>query len=151
MQTNCGFDDGTEGKGSDLLTLLGPTLAVDIGYDKDHKEDSKYAPKSDVKGIPALVDTGALESCIDNTLAAALKLPVVDRQEIAGSVGRHTTNIYQAQIFIPSLNYTILGRFAGVDLIAGGQQHNALIGRTFLRNFHMTYEGDTGTVNLKFI
>jgi len=35
-----------------------------------------------------------------------------------------------------------------VDLIAGGQAHYALIGRTFLQSFTMVYEGRTGTVTL---
>jgi hypothetical protein len=33
-----------------------------------------------------------------------------------------------------------------LSLLAGGQNHAALIGRTFLRHFTMTYEGRTGTV-----
>jgi len=56
--------------------------------------------------------------------------------------------MYVAQIHIPSLNYTIYGQFAGVDLAVGGQIHKALIGRTFLGNFTMMYEGSTGSVTL---
>lgn len=43
------------------------------------------------------------------------------------------------------------GRIRGakpIDLAAGGQAHLALIGRTFLRNFTMVYEGRTGTVTI---
>jgi hypothetical protein len=40
------------------------------------------------------------------------------------------------------------GEFAGVHLTAGGQRHQALIGRTFLRRFHMTYDGLTGEVTI---
>ncbi len=56
--------------------------------------------------------------------------------------------MYLAHIHIPNLNFTIYGAFAGVDLIAGGQRHYALIGRTFLRYFKMTYDGLTGDVTL---
>jgi hypothetical protein len=38
--------------------------------------------------------------------------------------------------------------FAGVDLLAGGQSHVPLIGRSLLRSFRMLYEGDTGTVTI---
>lgn len=103
---------------------------------------------SGITGVSALVDTGAGECCIDNLLAGQLKLPVIDRRTIAGSHGSHVTNMYLAQIHIPSLNFTIYGAFAGVDLKAGEQQHSALIGRTFLQNFTMVYEGKTGTVTL---
>ena len=40
------------------------------------------------------------------------------------------------------------GAFAGVHLTAGGQVHTALIGRTFLQDFTLTYEGQTGRVSI---
>jgi hypothetical protein len=95
-----------------------------------------------------LVDTGAGESCIDNLLAGQLNLPIVDRRPISGVHGAHIVNMYLAQIHVPSLAFTIYGAFAGVDLAAGGQVHKALIGRTFLQNFTMVYEGLTGSVKL---
>ena len=56
--------------------------------------------------------------------------------------------MHLAQIHVPSLNFTIYGAFAGVHLKTGGQIHQALIGRTFLQNFTMVYEGLTGTVTI---
>ena len=56
--------------------------------------------------------------------------------------------MYLAQIYVNALGFTIWGAFAGVDLAAGGQVHNALIGRTFLRHFTMVYEGRSGTVTI---
>lgn len=148
-QTKCGFDSGPEGTGSELLTLFGPTLKVDIGFDvKFRATTPKTVPVPGIKVIDALVDTGATECCIDNLLAAQLKLPVVDRRQISGSSGAHITNMYLAQIHVSSLRFTIYGVFAGVDLKAGGQIHSALIGRTFLRNFTMVYEGTIGTVTI---
>jgi predicted aspartyl protease len=96
----------------------------------------------------ALVDTGALESCIDSSLAMRLNLPVVDRRNISGAHGAKEVNVHLAHIHIPSLLFTIYGPFCAVDLTAGGQQHHALIGRTFLQNFTMVYEGRTGNVTL---
>lgn len=148
-QTKCGFDSGPKGSGSELLTFFGPTLKVDIGFDvKFRATTPKGIPIPGIRGIDALVDTGASESCIDNLLAAQLSLPIVDRRPISGSSGSHTTNMYLAQIHVPSLRFTIYGVFAGVDLRAGGQVHSALIGRTFLRNFTMIYKGTTGTVTI---
>lgn len=148
VQTKCGFDSGPEGTGAELLALNGPTLLVDIGFDPQYGPNSTNPPAAGIQKLPALVDTGAAESCIDNLLAATLKLPIVDRRSISGSAGAHMANVYLAQVHIPSLNFTIYGAFAGVDLAAGGQWHSALIGRTFLRSFTMTYEGRTGTVML---
>ncbi len=81
-------------------------------------------------------------------MAAELNLPIVNRRPISGAHGSHPTNIYLAQIHVPSLKFTIHGEFAGVDLAAGGQVHKVLIGRTFLRHFTMVYEGANGAVTL---
>jgi hypothetical protein len=40
------------------------------------------------------------------------------------------------------------GEFAGVQLAAGGQRHQALVGRTFLQRFTMAYDGRTGEVTI---
>src|SRR6266404_345992 len=147
-QARCGYNDTPLASGSDMLMLLGPTLMVNIGFDPNFKPVAGRVPTAAVSQVQALVDTGAKESCIDNMLAAALKLPIVDRQPVSGSNGRHIANIYEAQVHIPSLSHTIIGRFAGVELIGGGQKLAALIGRTFLQGYTMIYEGATGTVTL---
>src|SRR5579872_6708195 len=146
--TKCGFNDSPTAAGSALLTLLGPTLKVDIGFDSTFRVGGNKIPIPGITAVDALVDTGAQECCIDNALASRLGLPIVDRRPIAGSNGTHTANMYQAQVRIPALNFTMVGSFAGVDLIAGGQMHTALIGRTFLVHFKMIYEGNTGTVTI---
>jgi hypothetical protein len=56
--------------------------------------------------------------------------------------------MHLAQVRAPTLGFTIYGLFAGVHLKAGGQPHRALIGRTFLQNLTMVYEGKTGTVTI---
>jgi predicted aspartyl protease len=146
VQTKCGFDTTTTTNGPQLLTQYGPTLFVDIGFDPTFRPDAPTIPAPGLKGIEALVDTGASISCIDNILAASLNLPVIDRRPISGVHGCADANVYLAQVRVPGLEFTIYGEFIGVDLQAGGQWHKALIGRTFLRHFTMTYEGRTGTV-----
>jgi predicted aspartyl protease len=123
---------------------------VDIGFDPAYVAGAGKIPNLTEKSVHALVDTGAEESFIDNDLAVRLNLPVVDKQHVSGSAGRHEVNVYLAQIHVPSITFTIYGRFGGVDLAAGGQRHHALIGRTFLKSFVMTYNGRTGAVELTF-
>lgn len=152
LSTRCGFDDGPGQKGCDALVAMGPTLIVQIGFDPAYK----FAPGAPIAppalGAPnpfhALVDTGATECCIDAGLAMQLNLPIVDRRSVGGISGVHEVNMHLAQIHVPSLAFTIHGAFAGVNLIAGGQSHYALIGRTFLQHFKMVYEGLTGTVTI---
>lgn len=119
--TKCGFDDSPAGKGCDRLEIYGPTL---------------------------LVDTGASVSCIDSSLAKQINLPVIDKTQVSGEGGSREADVHLAQIYVPALGITIHGNFIGVNLLAGGQQHQALIGRTFLRHFIMTYNGLTGDVEL---
>jgi len=132
-QTKCGFDNLPNGRaGADLLVTLEPTLFVDIGFDPIWKPIVGTTPKPGITAVEALVDTGASESCIDSLLASQLGLPAIDRRPIAGIGGQHIATIYIAQIRVPTLDFIQYGRFAGVDLAAGGQVHKALIGRTFL-------------------
>lgn len=143
----CGFNDGDHDTGRNLLVQFGPTLMVDIGFDPDHQ--GQGIPKDlAAKGVRALVDTGASESCIDSGLAMQLNLPIIDRRRIAGAGGAHDVNMHLGHIYVPTLGNTIHGAFAAVNLAAGGQPHLALIGRTFLYNFVMIYNGLTGTVAL---
>ena len=147
--TKCGFDNNPAGApGPILLVLHGPTLLVNIGFDEDYQPATQVLPRPGLTDVRALVDTGASASCIDSGLAADLALPVVDRRRIGGVGGEHEVNVHLAQIHVPTLLFTIYGRFFGVHLEAGGQSHRALLGRDFLYRFLMVYEGHTGTVTI---
>ncbi len=53
-----------------------------------------------------------------------------------------------AQVHVPSLGFTMYGQFAGVYLLQGGQDLRVLMGRTFLANFLLGYDGRSGRVTL---
>ena len=128
---------------------MGPTLFVDIGFDSAFDPATfAHRPLLAETKLWALVDTGATECCIDSDLAAKLQLPIVDRRQVGGVSGLKEVNMHLAHIHVPSLSFTMYGAFAGVDLIAGGQRHSALIGRSFLQAFRMVYDGPTGSVTL---
>jgi predicted aspartyl protease len=148
-RTKCGFDNSPQAPGRELLAAWGPTLLVDIGFDPNfNPQNPIQIPIPGIRGVRALVDTGAAESCIDSMLAAQLNLPIVDRRRIGGVGGAHIVNIHLAQVHVPSLRHTSYGAFAAVHLAAGGQAHHALIGRTFLQQFTLVYEGRTGSVTI---
>ena len=148
--TLCGFNNVPGVSGRDLLVGNGPTILVRIGFDPafDPSAVPVQIPNVPQNLVAALVDTGAVESCIDSTLAMNLNLPIIDRRTISGVHGPRAVNVHLAQVHIPSLFFNLYGPFAAVDLAAGGQGHAALIGRTFLLHFTMVYEGRTGTVTL---
>ena len=137
--------------GKDLLISFGPTLKVDIGFDPTFVPTQQAAPVAGVTGLDALVDSGATECCIDALLAAQLNLPMVNQRPIAGAHGARIAPIFMAQMVIPTLGITMYEEFAGVDLVAGGQLHHALLGRSFLARCTMTYDGATGAVSISSI
>lgn len=131
FRTQDGHSDGP------TLIAYGPTVQVTVGH---------YAPEGGDQPRPnrsvfALVDTGAYESCIDAALAAELGLPVVDRTRISGAGGESAHDVFLAHIQIPQLEVVQYGRFTGVNLAAGQQAHSVLLGRTFLVNTIMIYDG----------
>jgi predicted aspartyl protease len=122
---------------------------VDIGFDAGYDwRSASLPPVAGKKGITALVDTGATDCCIDNMLAAHLNLPIIDKRFVSGIHGKQEVNMHLAQIHVPALGITVKGAFAGVDLVAGGHLQHALIGRTFLKHCRMTYDGQSGSVDL---
>ena len=144
----CGFPDDSGLFDPTLLFTLGPTLNVKIGFDVDFQSGSNTIPDLPSSPYPALIDTGAIISCIDSTVASNLNLPISDRRSISGVLGAGEVNMHIAQIYIPDLNTIFYGSFAGVHLLAGNHYHSALIGRDFLLNFKMYYDGTTGRVTI---
>lgn len=81
-EIKCGFDDAPNGaKGWETLINYGPTLYVNIGFDSTWKPTDTKVPAAKVFGIGALVDTGATTSCIDDSLAKQLNLPIIDQAQ----------------------------------------------------------------------
>src|ERR1035438_6542976 len=147
---DCGFFNVPGGaSASVLLCSYGPTMFVNIGFDPTFSGSKPGPPPvAGITKIRALVDTGASECCIDTLLATQLNLPIIDKRTIAGAGGAQQVNVYLAQVYIPSLLWTITGSFAGVHLAAGGQPHQALLGRTFLQYHTLIYSGPAGTVTI---
>lgn len=149
-RAEAGFLNDEKGTAQDYLGRYGPTLWIDIGFDPKYKAGQPGVPESQIQNVPALVDTGAGESMIDDKLAADLKLPLVDRVIVAGIGGTHEINVYLAHLYIPSLGYIQYGRFGGGNLAEGGQEHKALLGRSLLRDMLMVFDGPKGQVALAF-
>ena len=130
------------------LIRYGPTIDVQIGFDPGYQPSAGRRAQLPPELLPALVDTGAQETALDAEFARSLNLPILERRQIAGANGLFETTVYLAQIYVPELDFTIVGPFDSANLAAGGQPYYALIGRTFLRHFNMTYDGRTGSVIL---
>ena len=132
-----------------LLVYHGPTLKVEVGFDKTWKAKDSGRPHARGFDLEALVDTGAQDNCIDRLLAVQLGLPTVDRQAVCGVHGLRDVDVFLAQIYVPKLDHTEYGKFAGVELKEGGHRQHVLLGRTFLSHFAFAYNGRQGTFSLE--
>ena len=128
------------------LAQRGPTIDVWLGI--DGKNIPGLSDDMERVQLPALIDTGSTGNAIDGLLAATLKLPIVGTSSVSGVRGEHSHVVHLAQIYIPSLDTTIYGRFIAVELLDGRQPHAVLLGRTFLEDYSMIYIGQTGEVIL---
>ena len=129
-----------------LLTYHGPVIRVDVGFDRKYKLGKP--PGHFRKGLEALVDTGARESCIDSSLAKDLDLPTFDRQNVSGVSGRIEVDYHFAQIHIESLRFVLRGQYAGVPMLSSGLTYPIVLGRSFLSYVKMVYDGPTGDVEV---
>lgn len=144
---HAGFKQGAAGESpADLLLRLGPTVLVDIGLKS--RAGGGVEPDLPEKRVKALIDTGAGGDCIDEELARRLRLPIHDEGEISGVGGRHRAFIYTARIYIPALKKLLFQPFTGVKLYEGEQWHRVILGRSFLRQYALTYDGRTGEVQI---
>lgn len=141
---DCSFQE-TDGKHNpEKLEFLGPGVVVTVcGEEIPTTDDGKK-----FRNVPALIDTGACQSCIDDDLAKELGLKAVDKITIAGAGGAKEHPMYLAHIIIPQMEIVQWGAFAGVNLKAGGQPHSVLLGRNFLRGCVMIYDGLRAQVTL---
>jgi len=133
----------------DLLAFCGPTIPVHIGLDRNYDPDRPtIVPKLAISTERALIDTGATLSYIDLTLAKRLALPEIDKEAVTPILGgRQVIVTYMAHIHIPSLAFTLIGSFGGVDLAPFHVA--AVLGREFLMGWKMKYDGTTGIVTLE--
>jgi hypothetical protein len=143
-----GFKRGTNGEtAADLLVRLGPTVRVDIGLKS--KSPPGAAPDLPHKKLRALIDTGAGGECIDDELARKLGLPITDEGEISGVGGKHRAYIYTARLWVPDLGRLLFQPFTGVKLLEAESWHSIILGRSFLRQHRLTYDGMTGEVEIE--
>lgn len=142
-----GFKRGSQGQtAADLLVRLGPTVKVDIGLKS--RALVGEAPDLALKGVRALIDTGAGGECIDDDLARSLNLPITDEGEISGVGGKHHAYVYTARVWLPELEQLLFQPFTGVKLRQGEAWHSVILGRSFLRRYKLTYNGATGQVEI---
>jgi hypothetical protein len=147
MAANCGYGDAPQGR--KLLYHYGPNVEVHIGLDLTWTSDQRRAPRAERSNLKALIDTGAQDSCIDGALAIEIGLPVIDKRHVGG-VGSLIVDVHHAQVHVPRLLYTIHGPFAAIPGLIDRIHYPVVLGRTFLRDCLLTYDGRTGNASIAF-
>lgn len=90
-------------------------------------------------GVPAFLEHGASDTCIDYRIAHALKLRQIDQRTIGTVGGPIQVAVFLGVLEIPQLNFKRLDRFFApkIERI----NYSILIGRSVLREFLFTYDG----------
>ena len=132
------------------LQQRGPVVQVTVSVEQNIAQQilaqglSLPAPE---RGL-ALIDTGATSTCIDDTAAATLNLPVVDVVTVASASHASTQqNVHPIQIEVVGLPITIAApRAIAAPLAAQGLL--VLIGRDVLQHCTLFYNGLSGSFSL---
>jgi predicted aspartyl protease len=96
----------------------------------------------------ALLDTGATSTCIDDTAARQLQLPVVNVVHVASASHASTPqNVYPIQVEVVGLPISIEAPNA-IGAALSPQGLLALIGRDVLQHCTLFYNGITGEITL---
>lgn len=126
-----------------VLRRYGPTIPIRVG--PAVVPGKPVGAEAHDKIVYALIDTGATNSCIDNDLAAELKLRIIDCAEVGGVAGRGLHDVFMGKLIVDALGTAFNGRLIGVKL---GAEQPIIVGRDFLSNTLMIYDGGSGTVTL---
>ena len=125
-----------------LLSLAGPSLAIDIGAPS---LSGASPPPVPAKAVAALIDTGLASTCIDDNLAQELGLKVIDRRPVRGPDKEKMVNVYLARVVVHATRRESLASFVGLEL---GANWPIVLGRDFLADIVMTYDGVNGIVTI---
>ena len=146
-EASCGYIH--DSSGSDKLVSFGPQLIVDLGFDPDYMASLGKAPRPDIRGLVALIDTGATESYIDSALANEYSFPPIDLDQAVIPGGKVSVMVHLAQIHVLALSFVLYGRLGAIDLESSGLNCQVLLGRTFLQNFEFFYHGPSGNAVIR--
>lgn len=126
-----------------LLLRDGCTLDVII------RPDSKSAGAASAPEVlyktAALIDTGASKVCIDYRIAQKLQLREIDQTTLHVVGGKIEAHLFLGELEVPGVDYRELVEFVAPKV--GQLRYEALLGRSFLTNFMVTFDGPAGQVN----
>lgn len=141
---------GPQTSPGDLLRINGPCIRASIeiaGFlGEQWLREGRPIPPT-VKGY-ALIDTGASDTCIDDSLAIQVGFPITDVVNVASASHRSSLqNVFPIKITLVGLNVAIEAPTA-IGAALSSQGFVALIGRDFLQHCALFYNGLNGDLTL---
>ena len=131
------------------LAQRGPIVPVTLTVSDAHRQALEQAAKPSprvVNGL-ALIDTGASHTCLDESTAKDVGLPVIDRATItSASHADNNVPVFSAKLAIIRFSDINLERVPGANLKPQGLI--ALIGRDVLSRAVLVYNGPDGSVSI---
>lgn len=132
------------------LQQRGSCIPVSVGLEQNMAQVLIQANKpvpAAIQGL-ALIDTGASVSCVDSTIAATLKLPIVGTANMASASHANTSvSLHPIQITLQNQAISFNASRAMSANIAN-QGFIAIIGRDILQLCTLFYNGPTGQITL---
>ena len=134
------------------LLRRGPIIQVTLGLAENIAQQLVQQGKPVPEPVAgwALIDTGATSTCIDDSAAQKIGLPVIDRGKTSSaSHDAIDVNIYPALIAFTGTPIKVNAlRAIGANLAS--QDLVALLGRDVLQNFTLFYNGAVGQITISF-
>lgn len=145
---DCGFQTDDQDSAAEKLIIFGPTVELRLGRRLAAGGLDQVAWYRD--DVLALVDTGAMVSCIDAGIAASFGLRQVGRNEMIAASGNETVPVFSAVIQVAAFDLvTESFLLYGLDTSHFQVRHRAIMGRDLLRFCRLEYVGATGRVRLE--
>jgi predicted aspartyl protease len=113
--------------------VTGPDVDLTLRGDDDARPPERLA---------GLIDTGASVICVDSRVTKRPGLVATDRKFVQMADGRTTTStVYRARTSIPDLGFDDYVQVCGIEMDFPSTR--VLLGRSFLRNYIVNYNGPT--------
>ena len=142
-------DGGSPAQRRKILELAGPTLPVLVRNPEHNGKPMSFFENKDISPFierTGLIDTGATAVLISRNVAEELGLRQTGNTMMQGVNRSADALIYAGMIEVPQLDYAIT-----IPVLAprrGEFASGLLLGRSFLKDFIVTYDGPSGMLTI---
>lgn len=98
--------------------------------------------------VPAMVDTGASHLGLDTKIIRSLNLSRRGVTTCDTAAGRRVANLYAVSLSFPGTKLQSYDLLRVADVKLTKQPFKCLIGRETMRNWHIHYNGQSGTISI---